>query len=242
MVGYRVYGSRDVPLHERYIQDGDGNPIKGQYAAVLDVDTWDKVVELLTGPGRPMGHAHIGKLKELLSGLMRCSLCGGKLTVNARGQDRFDYSCKNAGCGKVCGSGNAIDELVTALVFACLEEQHVEVEAQVWSKAEELKALGESKASLLAQFKENPDMGSYIWPEVRKKEAAIAELTRERAAYARTQAKPKDGDVVAAWPTLAVEQRRAICAEMFEALILRPATRKSRRFDPSRLLVVHHQE
>nr|WP_239070029.1 recombinase family protein [Streptomyces sp. SID13666] len=243
IVGYRVYGPMDQPHHTRYLTDDKGNPVKGQYDAILDEHTWHSVVALLAGPDRPEGHHDIGKLKYMLSGIMRCANCGGKPTGGAQPNNRFTYQCKynDGGCGN-CGSGNAIDAIVTKLILACLKERHIEVETQPWPKAEELATLNAAKAGLLAQFKENSDMGPHIWPEVRKKEVAIAMLVKERAAYAKKNAKPKSTNMAEAWPTLEVEQQRAIAAEMFEAIILMPATKASNRFNPERLQVVWRQE
>ncbi|WP_329101643.1 recombinase family protein [Streptomyces sp. NBC_01439] len=243
MVGYRVHGPMDQPHHTRYLTDDQGNPVKGQYPAILDEHTWHSVVALLAGPDRPEGHVNIGKLKYMLSHIIRCGSCGKKLSGNAKGSGRFDYACKvnDGGCGKACGSGNAIDALVTKLIFARLEAQRIEVETQPWPKADELKALNAAKVNLLAQFKENSDMGPHIWPEVRKKEAAIAVLVKERTAYAKKHAAPKSTNMVETWPSLEVEQRRAIAAQMFEAIILMPATKGSNRFNPERLQVVHRQ-
>ncbi|KUO18418.1 recombinase family protein [Streptomyces dysideae] len=242
MVGYRVYGPMDQPHHTRYLTDDQGNPVKGQYDAILDEHTWHSVVALLAGPDRPEGHEDIGKLKYMLSGILRCANCGGKPTGGAQPNNRYTYQCKynDGGCGN-CGSGNAIDAIVTKLILARLKEQHIEVETQPWPKAEELATLNAGKASLLAQFKENSDMGPHIWPEVRKKEAAIAALVKERTAYAKKHATPKSTNMVETWPSLEVEQRRAIAAEMFEAIILMPATKGSNRFNPERLQVVWRQ-
>ncbi|MFC1419386.1 recombinase family protein [Streptacidiphilus cavernicola] len=251
MVGYRVYGPMDQPHHMRYLTDDAGNPIKGQYEAILDEPTWHAVVALLTGADQqPEDHAEtgklkyldIGKLKYLLSGIMRCGNCGGKPTGGAQPNGRYTYQCKynDGGCGN-CGSGNAIDAIVTGLILARLEEQKIDVELQPWPNAEELAALTTTKASLLAQFKENPDMGPHIWPEVRKKETAIAALVKERAAYARKNAKFKTKNMVEIWPTLEIEQQRAIAAEMFEAVVMTPATKNSNRFNPERLQVIHRQ-
>ena len=240
MAGYRVYGPVDQPLHTRYLIDADGNPIKGQYPAILDEQTWRKVVDLLVGPNRPKGHADSGKLKYRYSGIIRCGNCGIKISGNARGGDRFNYACKttDGGCGKSVGSGNAIDALVTKLVLARLEEQHTDVEPRAWEKSDQLAALNATKESLLAQFKANPDMGTHIWPEVRKAEAAIALLAKERAAHTRQNAKPASRNMATLWPDLEVEQQRAIAAEMFEAIILHPAGKSSNRFNPDRLDVV----
>ncbi|MGC5342236.1 recombinase family protein [Streptomyces sp. DT24] len=244
LVGYRVYGPMDQPHHTRYLTDDQGNPVKGQYEAILDEHTWHSVVAILAGPDRPEGHANLGKLVYMLSRIMRCGNCGIKISGGSKGGGKFDYACRanDGGCGKSSGAGLAIDAIVTKLILARLEEQHVEVKSQPWPKTEELATLNVKKANLLAQFKENPDMGSHIWPEVRKKEAAIAVLVKERAAYAKKNAKPKSSNMVEMWPDLEVEQKNAIAAEMFETIILHPASKGSNRFNPERLQVVWRQE
>ncbi|WP_105970390.1 recombinase family protein [Streptomyces geranii] len=240
MVGWRVHGPQNLPFHERYARDTEGNPIKAQYEALLDEKTWRAVVELLTGPDRPGAGEYTGKLKYMCSGIIRCGNCGSKLRGNAKAKNSHEYVCD--GCRRVTGSGRAIDKLITALVLARLEQEELSVPPANWPKTEELTALEASKAGLLAQFKENPDMGSYIWPEVRKLEVEITKLTKERAAYLRKVTRSRRPNLVEAWPTLEVEQQRDICAENFEVVILNSATKGGNRFDETRLQVVYRQE
>ncbi|MEU5428251.1 recombinase family protein [Streptomyces olivoreticuli] len=247
MAGFRVYGPQDKPLHERYIvHPVTGEPVKGQYPAILDEETWQAVVALLTGPDRPGRHEHAGKAKRLLSGIIRCAECGSKLVSQAKGDDRFDYACKppisSGGCGKAAGAGKAIDEIVTKLVLAYLGEREVTKEVAPWPGAEELALKKSKKANLLAQFKENPDMGPYIWPQIRELDNKIAELIKERAAFTRKTAGPKTANVHESWATIETEQKRAIVRELVEAVVLKRATRGSNRFDPTRLSVVWSQE
>ncbi|MFB6518614.1 recombinase family protein [Streptomyces sp. NPDC056401] len=240
MVGYRVYGPKEQPHHTRYLVDEEGNPVKGQYPAILDEHTWHSVVALLAGPDRPGAFEAPAKVGYMLSGIIRCAACGKKIYGNAKGGGKFDYACKinDGGCGKACGAGLAIDSIVTNLVLARLEEQRVTVESEPWGKEVELEELNQEKKSLLAQYNENSDMGPYIFPKIRKAEAAIAALIKERTAYARKAAGPKTKTMATSWPNLVVEQKNAICGELIEAIMLQPATRGSNRFNPARLQVV----
>ncbi|WP_416985904.1 recombinase family protein [Streptomyces sp. T028] len=245
MVGWRVYGPQDKPLHERYLMDENGQPVKGQYPAIPDEPTWRRVVEILTGPDRPQqNQTNRGKASQMLSTIIRCGNCGKKLTVQPKPAGRFDYACKgpaSGGCGKVCGSGVAIDNLITELIFERLDQQPITTTATPWQGEDDLKKCEATKENLLAQFKDNPDMGAYIWPEIRKVEAEIAALLKERSTHLRRQAAPKTTNIRDAWPTLVTDQRRTIAAENFEAIILNPATRGSNRFNPDRLQVVPRQ-
>jgi hypothetical protein len=216
--------------------------VTGQYDAILDEAIWHKVVDLLTGPGRPTGHAYTGMRRYLLSGVIRCGNCGRKLTCGAQPNNRFVYACKpphaDGGCGKVCGSGVPINRIVTQLVRAYFAEHRIAQEATPWPGTADLDALIELKADLLSQFRSNPDMGTYIWPEIRETEAKIAKLNKERAVHGRGLAKPKLASIATEWDTLDIAQQRAIVEEIFEAVILTPAARQSNRFDASRLSVV----
>lgn len=54
-------------------RDTEGHPVRGQYDAVLGVETWESVRSALTEPAR--GRAvHTGGRKYMLTGIARCSL------------------------------------------------------------------------------------------------------------------------------------------------------------------------
>jgi hypothetical protein len=246
MAGFRVYGPIDKPLHKRYICKPDGTPVKGQYPAILDEDTWRKVVAVLAGPNRRGAHNYSGKRKYLLSGIIRCGECGIKLRGGAQRNNRHAYACKppmvDGGCGKVCGSGIAIDEFVTDLVLSYLADHRFEATSAPWPGKAALDEATKLKTNLLDQFKANPDMGPYIWPRVRDLDATIIKLANERAAHDRKTAKPRLASVAETWKDLEVEQRQAVICEVIEAVVLTPATRNSNRFDEARLSVIWRQE
>jgi site-specific DNA recombinase len=51
----------------------------------------------------------------------------------------------------------------------------------------------------------------------------------------------RPADVEGDWPTLAIEQRRAIIQSVLEAVVEKPAARRGGRFDPTRVEVVWRQ-
>lgn len=245
LVGWRVYGPKDKPLYERYICDAEGKPVIGQYPAILDIDTWHAVVAILAGPDRKGALHNDGKLKYPSSNLLRCGNCGKPMGGQPKRGGGHDYVCKpptiNGGCGKMAGAGKAIDALIKEYVFASLAEQQLIASDMPWPGAPELAELEASKTALLQQFNENPDMGAYIWPKIREAEGKIAELVKDRAAHNRKYAKPKQTDIRDRWDDLAVEQQRAVAAELIEVAILDAPKRHSNRFDPSRLRVIPRQ-
>lgn len=242
IAGIRPYRQPGKPLWERYLQGSDGKPIKGQWDAVLEWDEWQKLVFLLTDENRPFAGQYQGQIKYLYSPILRCGECGGRISGQSKGGDAFDYACKNPGCGKVAGSGRAIDKLLTPIVLGVLSQRSVTVEAVPWEKADELRERQEEKDALLQQAKEFPKQAGHIWPLIGEKDEEIRKLRKEEAAHTRKYKKPTTTNVTEEWPDLELEQQHALAAEVFEAVILRRATRASNRFDPERLVIIYHQE
>ncbi|WP_035920477.1 hypothetical protein [Frankia sp. QA3] len=82
--------------------------------------------------------------------------------------------------------------------------------------------------------------GACVFPRVREKEAEIATLREDQMAWLRSRTGPSTTNVAESWPTLEVEQRRAIVETVIEAVVLRrpiPGGKKS-IFNPDRLEVV----
>jgi DNA invertase Pin-like site-specific DNA recombinase len=245
IVGWRVYGAQTIPLPERYIKDAAGLPIRGQHQPILDLDLWHQVVAQLTDPRRRSSNGTMaGKRKYMLSGIMRCSECGNRLIAYATQNGRHAYACKKTvelhGCGKVSGSGIPIDQMLSALAIAYLAERKFETAPVVWAGSADLEALELHKQSLLQQFKDNTDMGAYIWPQIREADASIAALLKDRSQFGKTQ-QNLTASASDRFDELEVEQKRAICEELFEAVILSPGKRYTNRFDESRVTVVWRQ-
>ncbi|OCC09525.1 recombinase family protein [Streptomyces sp. PTY087I2] len=242
IAGIRTYRQPDKPLWERYLLDGDGNPVKGQWDAILEWERWQKLVSLLTSEDRPFAGQYQGAVKYLYSLALRCGECGGRISGQAKENNRFDYACKNPGCGKVAGSGNAIDDLLTPIVLGVLSQRSVKVEAKEWEKADELRELEEEKNALLQQAKEFPKQAAYVWPLVGEKDEQIRKLRKEKTAHDRKHTAPSITNAVERWPGLELEQRHALIAEVFQSVILHRAKKGSNRFNPERLEVIYHQE
>jgi site-specific DNA recombinase len=91
--GFRVYRGE-------LFRDADGQPVKGQYEAVLDIESWEYVVTTITA--RKHG-IRLGGRKYLLAGIARCGECSKSLHGN-RGHGSFFCKCEQP-CGRVSMSG-----------------------------------------------------------------------------------------------------------------------------------------
>ncbi|MDN3263316.1 recombinase family protein [Streptomyces sp. CSDS2] len=242
IAGIRTYRQPGKPLWEHYLLDANGKPVKGQWNAIIPWGRWQELVDLLTNEDRPFAGLHLGKVKYVYSPVLRCGECGGRISGQAKENSRFDYACKNSGCHKVAGSGNAIDDLLTPIVIRVLSERSVTVKSAPWPKLAELLELEAEKDALIQQAKEFPKQAAYIWPIVGEKDEKIRELRKEQAAHNRKHKKTTTTNVAERWDDLELEQQHALAAEVFEVVILHRARRASNRFDPERLEIIYRQE
>lgn len=87
---------------------------------ILDRATWEKLRSILASAprGRPS--------RALLSGVLRCGLCGGSMSGHSSGgkkQPRKSYSCSESGggCGRMSVVAGTLDAYVIGLVIATAE-------------------------------------------------------------------------------------------------------------------------
>jgi site-specific DNA recombinase len=93
---------------------------QGDWKPVLDIDTHQRLVALLTDPSRRTAPAS-SAIKYLLSGLARCGVCTGPMRVLTAGKDgrkSDSYVCQHG--YHVRRSRDGLDALVTGLVTARL--------------------------------------------------------------------------------------------------------------------------
>ncbi len=225
--------------------DESGQPVAGQYEAVLDQTTWEAVGAVLRDASRG-GGVHVGGRKYLLTGVVRCALCYRCLFGNGdtRNRGNFYYGCKPAtsggGCGKVAVSGAGLDGMVTDLVLSYLADREVERAADPWLGEEQLQDVTARIKELMDAFARRELSSDVVFPAVSKLEADAAGLREARATWLAEQALTahRPADVGAAWPDLTTEQRRGVIESVLTAVVVRPATTRGNRFDPGRVEVV----
>ncbi|MGD0082489.1 MAG: recombinase family protein [Acidimicrobiales bacterium] len=238
IAGYRVYRGGIA-------RDEAGNPVRGLIEPILDLETWEKVKAVLQDPERSSKHSHLGGRKYLLSGIVRCGACGKRLNGNAvrASVTVFAYSCKvptSGGCGKVAVTGPRVDALVTALVLEYLADRHVDSEAQPWKGQAELAAVTDRVDELMRAFTAGELSSDVVFPAVSTLETQARELREARLAWTREQVAltSRPADVVGAWPTLDLDQQRAVIASVFHSVVVKPSGNRGPVFDPSRVEVV----
>lgn len=241
LAGFRVY-------HGRKALDENGEPVRGLFEAVLDEVTWEAVVAVITEPARVTRHVHIGGRKYLLSGIVRCGSCGALMHGNADTKwGTFSYACKlptsGGGCGKVSITGPRLNEMITGLVSGYLSDVEVQRTATPWPRETELGQARRRVAELMTAYSNGTLSSDVVFPAVHRLEKMIDDLADDRADWLRRQVAVtnRPADVEADWPTLAIEQRRAIIQSVLEAVVVKPAAKRGGRFDPTRVEVVWRQ-
>ena len=69
--------ARNAGLREHngeLVYDGDGNPVKGTWPALVDENTWHAAQSVLNAPGRAPGRKSVRR--HLLTGVLKCGKCG----------------------------------------------------------------------------------------------------------------------------------------------------------------------
>ncbi|CAM5588466.1 recombinase family protein [Streptomyces griseorubiginosus] len=239
LCGYRTY-------HGEVLLDDDGLSVIGEWETINTVEEWEAVCAVVLErkqkyPGRSLAR------KYLLSGIARCGLCHAKIRgqVNRRRKPgstgpKFSYQCSvvNGGCGGVGRAGEAVDEFVISLVLAEQRERAASStveEAEPWSNASELADVEADIAALTQAAKAKEITVSTLLQLLPDLERRRDELKVERARFSkkRQQAVSLHVDTVEDFLALPLERQQALILHSLSAVLIHPAGRGRRKFDPS---------
>jgi site-specific DNA recombinase len=211
---------------------------------VLPRDQWDAMKSILEDPKR-VTKGRGGIYRHLLSGLVKCGLCGTNMTAkNSRSGSRR-YCCSTAqqgGCGRLQRSADQVEQLITEALFVAVEEG-VEPHRAA-AKDDPTRELYEALArdqGLLDRL-EDKVAEELIRPEVAKRKRA--EIERRMEATRRQLADLGDARVAAripqnlrtVWKDFSLDRKRAILAAVVERVEIHPQG-MSPVFDPDAIKV-----
>ncbi|MFV5991703.1 recombinase family protein [Streptomyces sp. NPDC056231] len=246
----RLAGFRAVK-GEKHI-GSDGKPVMGVWETVCTPEKLDAVVAVLDGvKTRYKANKLNNNHKYLLSGILRCAECGTRMMANMRASwkegskgSRFMYRCPastDGGCGKVSRAGEPVDKFIVNLIH----------DAEARLKAPEKASIEWSGAVRLAEVEQ--EIGSLIEAMNGKKISAATaiamleplEKERDELAYERNRHSVEQAQTAAAVVDLAedferlpIERQRAVVMKHIRAIVVRPAGRGARKFNPELLEVV----
>jgi hypothetical protein len=197
---------------------------------------------------------HDGSLasKAMLGGLVRCSGCGHTLKITGntdrRTGERYPvYYCTGRYASGLCPSranarASIVDDYVEEHVLKALQaEEGLLAQALTASEAIEgaARAVDEAEHEL-DLFVNNPKLLTLLGEQkflegVETRQRAFEQARRELAQLRQRSSladELADGDLLAAWPTLAVPEKRRLMHGLLDRVVIRRADRRGRHAQP----------
>ncbi|MEU4014609.1 recombinase family protein [Microbacterium sp. NPDC028030] len=226
-------------IHQGQIAIGrDGQPVRGQWEPVLDQATHDAVVAALSPEDNRSRVPRKNARHYLLTGTLRCGLCGAVMYGNAAKYPT--YGCSGNG-HVVAASVAPVDDLVTRVVLTRLADVAVKSPKLEFDGAARLAEVEGDIARLMASFTARELSAEVVFPAVAQLEEQRDELRSQKRRVEAAGAGPDFTNVDrAAWGQMGVDERRAVVETLLAAVLVRPATRKGNQFDPDRIEFVWH--
>lgn len=238
--GARAYGWEIVKL-------ADGTEVKGQWKSIISRAEWDDLISRIGGTAKPNDDYAGSVAKYLLSGVVRCGKCGGKMNGNRvvdGDKEYFYYVCpikRQGGCGANTRNMAKVDELVEALALAIHAEGSSgdEVDPNEADVQSEIDRINRRLAEAYDAWKaEQLPAAEYF--------AMRADLEKDRTAFehalrqAASAAIGSELDEIARrWPRATVDEKRAFVRAYFTAVVIHGIEdvwdeRKGRMVHPTR--------
>lgn len=223
----------------------NGRLYPAAWPAILDPGEWDAVkAAFQTGkarPGRPATY--------LLSGFLRCGICGTKMSGNKTVRKVPVYRCPGPnssaqGCGKLGRNAARVEGHVVGDVLGALRSPKVRAALVARSKAvsgkdDTVKVIATLEGRAERLKSEYATEGLWTKAEFMKLKAELDE--KLTAAYGRLQA-TSDGDIAAAlpagadleawWDGATVDQRRRVIGLFVDRVLIQPVGKGDNRYRP----------
>jgi len=222
----------------------------GTWPPILTSDETAQVRAILLDPARRnnMGNAR----SYLLSGFLRCGRCGGRLVSRPRGDKVHRYICGKApgtrNCGKLARLAEPVEELVKEAVLIALNG--VDLRAYIEKPRGETDGLVEAVRAD-EEGLEQLSRDHYVERRIERAEyfAARDALQARLGANRKRLAKANGHGVLAGvigaadevrrqWHDHGLDWKRAVIGALVDHIVIEPARKGHRRFDPSLVRIV----
>ena len=221
----------------------EGTLTKGKWPAILTPEETTRLRAVFTGSGR----SKVRRRKHLLSGILRCGRCDSPLFARPTMTGVRRYVCARQpglpNCGKLARVAEPIEEVVRDAVFEALEGvdlaeymkadggngiNFVEIISECETRLEEL-----SKAHFADKLIERNEYFAARRTLQERLEQARTQLAQETGRKAIAGAIHAGAELAGQWDTRPLEWQRAVIDALIDHIVIQPAVKGSRTFDPA---------
>jgi site-specific DNA recombinase len=223
-----------------------------EWEAIIDLDTHEELVAILTNPAR---NKRITSRSYLLSSLAHCGACGKKLIARPKSDKQRCYVCASGvnfhGCGRIRRLADPVEDLVRDAVLYRLDGDGLLQALQESSgDDQQAKTLVEALTKLEGRLRRlNAEYAQEdLWTdeEFKEQKTALREKVKQTKDSLDRRGKNRilatlpsgDGDLREWWDEATVERRRGLVSMFVERVVVHPAVKGRTAFDPTRIEVV----
>jgi site-specific DNA recombinase len=217
----------------------------------IDAKKWQELQALLE---RRSVYLHVPRRRSLLTGLVRCSLCGTKMVRTGAGEGRSAWRCpapstSATGCGKVSIGAEGLENLLVAATLLHADKGDL---ARIVKRM----GTGGEQDRVMTELDKLNQRGDDLSASFRSKrlpvawfEKEVAALEADRRALTSRLARLTSGSVIArfagtsgmlraSWPTLTIDQQREIIKTVLGRIEVLPAIKRGLpTFDKNRVRI-----
>lgn len=209
------------------------------WPAIIDEVQFAQVRAVLDDPGRRKNWSR--RTYMLTGGLAICGICGANLVARPRADKSRCYVCASdqGGCGKIRILADAFEDWVTEMVMARANRPFADAIADMDTQTaagaiERAIAEREDRLVELAALWADGSISRSEWDAARSRLENAVDDAQTRLAELRPATTEMAG-LADRWPDMEIERRRAVLAEIIDAVRVGPAVRGRNRFDPNRI-------
>lgn len=234
LAGWRTHNREILVLEET------GEMVRGLWEPMLDEETWGRLcVTLRQAPDSRLRKPRRDARHYLLTGMVRCGVCGGLMYGNRYASGRHYYVCQGSPNNKhVVGiSGIGTDELIRDAALDRLQTVEMEQLKSEWPGEAELAASQEKIAGLMKSFMAGEVSAAIVFPRAQVLEARMADMRKARTEWLESTTGPGLSPMtLEEWEALAdTGRQRHILEQLIDAVLVKPATQRGNRYDSSRV-------
>lgn len=235
--GPRIVGQRIH--HERIMETA------AEWPAIIDIDTHRRLVAVFTSRS-PVGRR--GRTPWLLSGVLRCELCGGGLFGQQDVHGTRRYVCRKApgakGCGRLVIKADPVEQILGELCEERLADVKARRDAAGGPGREDeigqLERIAAMRVEIATDYAAGLLSRSQRLEDVAALDRRQVELERALATKVHQSAPldfvMTDGVAGRPWRDLETEEKRRIVTALVDHVEVGPTTRRgSTRFEPARV-------